>query len=408
MSRSYPYKYYVALDGNGIDGFEGMAGTCLFLFDPVDNAYAFKVEYYDGVSGGHAVTVNPTGNLGFLGNVSQQFLLYNAHKLDEQERITTLRFEMPKTTIAGSTHAVWLSDKEFLTAIGNYFYKFQIDNLHSGEKLGPHKVRIPHAIKSSSSGRYLAYGSMDDPSCGLDGAAKEIGIWDMKTGEAKRIALPTTCWHLIGHPNREVFYAVSFRVRPQEHVNYREWAIGFLKEYVFEIDAPSGEISRIWTCSRETPAHINSDVTISNTELIFCNGASQTIIFIDLESFSTFRIIDEKPDLHSNLQNFRQIGTQVYDVLARGGFSSGNRNVLNALRVSRFSLLDSIYGCQLSSDQSLLFTANRGLNHISIYNYPSNELRLRVQMPDIQEYVPWISKWGDPRLGFHHSYLISP
>ena len=66
----------------------------------------------------------------------------------------------------------------------------------------------------------------------------------------------------------------------------------------------------------------------------------------------------------------------------------------------------AVYGCQLSRDQSLLFTANRGLNHISIFDYPANELRLRVEMPDLQEYVPDLSEYADPRLGFHHSVLV--
>jgi hypothetical protein len=408
VTRTYPYRYYIALDGNGIDGLEGMAGVCSFLFDPEDNAYAFKIEYYDGVSGGHAVTINPSGGLGFLGNVSQQFLLFDPQKLEEQERITTLRYEVPETTIAGSTHAVWLSDREFLTAVGKNFYKFHVDRLDKGELLGPHDVKIPHAIKTSSSGRYLAYGSMDQPGLGPGGAAKEVGIWDTKTGLAQRIALPTTCWHLIGHPKRDVFYAISFNVMPQENGDYRDWGMAFMREYVFEIDAASCQISRVWSCSRETPAHINSDVTISDSELIFCNGASQSIVFIDLEGFAKFRMIDEKPDLRSSLQSLRQIGTQVYDSMARGGVFTSNRHLLTALRVSRFSMIDSVYGCQLSADQRLLFTANRGLNHISIYDYPENTLRLRVQMPDLQEYLPNLSKWADPRLGFHHSHLVSP
>jgi hypothetical protein len=39
------------------------------------------------------------------------------------------------------------------------------------------------------------------------------------------------------------------------------------------------------------------------------------------------------------------------------------------------------YACQASEDQTLLFTANRELNHITVYDYPANEIRLRVPMP---------------------------
>ena len=41
MIKKYPYAYHIALDGNGINGLEGMAGVCLFLFDPEDNSYGF-------------------------------------------------------------------------------------------------------------------------------------------------------------------------------------------------------------------------------------------------------------------------------------------------------------------------------------------------------------------------------
>ena len=46
--ESYPYRFHIALDGNGINGLEGMAGVCIFLYDPSDGAYAYKVRFYDG------------------------------------------------------------------------------------------------------------------------------------------------------------------------------------------------------------------------------------------------------------------------------------------------------------------------------------------------------------------------
>jgi hypothetical protein len=45
--KSYPYAFHFALDGNGINELEGMAGVCLFLFDPVDNRYAYKIACFD-------------------------------------------------------------------------------------------------------------------------------------------------------------------------------------------------------------------------------------------------------------------------------------------------------------------------------------------------------------------------
>ncbi len=405
--KQYPYAFHIALDGNGINGLEGMAGVCVFLFDPEDDSYAYKVRYFDGAAAGHSVSVNPAGTYGFLGNAGQHLLFYDTRNLEEIGRISTLRFEANDTTVRGSTHLVWLSDEEFITSIGDFFYRFHVKDLSRGERLGPHHVKLPHAMKLSASGRYICYGSMDNPRYGRDGEAREVGVWDLKTGQARRIEVPGTCWHVVCHPKQDLFYAVTFRVLPQDYVDYHEWAMAFLKEYAFEIDAASGHVVRHWAASRETPAHINSDLTISDRELIFCNGASQTIVMIDLDDFSTFRIVDERPDLRTALRNSRQMATQVVDTLARANVFTNSRHFVGALRVSRFTLMDSVHACQLSADQSLLFTANRGLNHITVYDYPSAEVRLRVKLPDLQHFMKQMRWIADPRLGFHHSYLVS-
>jgi hypothetical protein len=404
--KEYPYRFHIALDGNGLNGLEGMAGVCQFLFDPADNAYAYKVSYYDGIAGGHAVSVNPGGTIGFLGNTGQHLMLYDARNSEHLARQSTLRFETNDTSLRGSTHAVWLSDQEFVTAIGDFFYRFDVRDLAAGQKLGPHKVKLPHAIKLTASRRYLVYGSMDHPRM-ADGEAREVGIFDLETGTARRIELPTTCWHVVADADQDIFYSLSFRVLPQAYQDYHEWAMAYLKEYAYEIDAPTGQVLRHWACSRDVPAHINSDVTLSDRELIFCTGASQTIFFIDRDSFAGYRMIDERPDLDTLLKNRRAVGRQIADALSRGSPVPDSRHFVSALRLSRFAVLDSVYACQLSDDQSLLFTANRGLNHITVYDYPSNEVRLQVKMPDLQEYVT-LPRSADPRLGFHHGYLCSP
>jgi len=399
----YPYRFHVALDGNGLNGLEGLAGVCQFLFDPADNSHAWKISYFDGIAGGHAVSVNDEGTIGFLGNTGQHLLLYDAGDSRELARQTTLAFESSDTSLRGSTHVVWLSEHEFITAIGDFFYRFDARRLSAGEKIGAHGVKLPHAIKRTASGRWLVYGSMDHP---RSGEAREVGIFDLRTGVCRRVELPTTCWHVAVDATLDHFYALSFRVLPQGGDNWHEWAMAYMKEYAFEIDAASGSVLRHWAAGRDVPAHINSDVTVSDSELIFCNGASQTIMMIERESFARWRMIDERPDLGTLVENRRSLGGQVADALTRGNVVSDSRHFLAALRISRFAVLDSVYACQLSADQALLFTANRGLNHITVYDYPSNDIRLRVKMPALQEFVP-MSPRGDPRLGFHHGAVWS-
>jgi len=404
-ARSYPYSFHVALDGSGLNGLEGRAGVCVFRYDPADNSYAYKVSYFSGVAGGHAVSVSPEHTAGFLGNTGQHLVFYDPASLDESDRVSTLRFEVTDHSLKSSTHLVWLDDVQFVTAIGEHLWRFDINLLKKAERIGPHHLKLPHAMRRTASGRYVVYGGMDHPD---HGEAREVGVLDLRTGVARRVALPTTCWHVAAHPTDDLFYALSFRVAPQDGRDYHEWGMSFFKEYVYEIDAETGEVVRHWTAGREVPAHINSDVTVSSTELIFCTGGSQSIVLLDLESFAEFRIVDERPDVITQARHGRAAATQFVDAFSRGSPVTNSRHFLNALRISRGSLLDSVYGCQLSADQTLIFTANRGLNTITVYDYPSMAVRLRVPMPELQEYDRALSPWSDPRLGFHHSHLISP
>jgi hypothetical protein len=401
----HDYGFHIALDGNGINGLEGLAGVCLFRYDSKTGDYAYKIRYYDGIAGGHATMVNPDRTVGFLGNTGQHLLFYDANTLDEVQRISTLRFERNDTTLRGSTHLVWLDDATVLTPIGNHFYRFDIRRLNKPECVAEHMVKLPHGMKRSASGRYVFYGGMDHPTLG---EAREVGIFDLKSGTARRIPMPTTCWHVVAHPHRDRFYAVSFRVHPDAQGNYHEWAIAFLKEYAYEIDAPSGEIVRHWSAGRQVPAHINSDITISKRELIFCNGASHTVVFIDLRSFAAFRLIDERPGPDIMFTKSRELQTQIMEVFARQSFFQSMHRFASAYVVNRGAILDSIYGCQLSADETLLFTANRGLNHITVYDYPANTIRARVIMPELQRFLPSLQPSEDPRLGFHHATLLSP
>lgn len=404
---AYTHRFHIALDGNGANGLEGMAGVCLFLYDQTTQNFAYKIRYYDGIAAGHAVSTNPSGTIGFLGNAGQHLLFYDARTLDEIGRVSTLRYETPSSSLQGSTHLVWLSDTTFITAIGAHFYRFSVDDLHNAERLCAHRLKLPHAMKRTASGRYVAYGSMDGPHHGRRGEACHVGVLDLHDMTVRVIDLPATCWHVAAHPTKELFYCVSFRVLPQDHVDYHEWAMAFLKEYAFEIAADTGQVLRHWSAGREIPAHINSDICLSDRELIFCNGGSQTVMAIDLDDFASFRcLVDERPDVAAHLERPREVVSQVADIFTRGNFFSNSRHFLGALQVSRMALLDSIYGCQLSANQTLLFTANRGLNHITIYDYPGGAQRLRVPMPALREYFPWLSASADPRLGFHHACLL--
>jgi hypothetical protein len=300
---------------------------------------------------------------------------------------------------------VWLSDREFLTAIGESFWRLDLERLHEAEPVAAHGLKNPHAMRRTRSGRFLVYGGMDHPE---RGEAREVGILDLVTGTTRRVPLPTTCWHVAVHRELDIFYALSFRVEPQDGRDWQDWGMSYRREYAYEIDAATGQVLRHWTAGKEVPAHINSDACVSDTELIFCTGGSQTIVLISLSDMATHRIIDERPEPAAQLLHSRAAVSTVADSLTRGNLMTNSRMFVGALQVSRGTFIDGVYACQLSADQALLFTANRGQNHITVYDYPSLRIRHRIPMPELQEFDPTLTPWADPRLGFHHSALVSP
>ncbi|GLZ37917.1 hypothetical protein [Actinokineospora sp. NBRC 105648] len=404
-AAAFPYAFHIALDGNGLNGLEGRAGVCVFGYDPVSGRHASRIEYYDGLAGGHAITLSPDRRLGFLGNTGQHLAFYDTERPEDTERVSTLRFEPTDSSIKGSTHAVWLDGSTGITAVGESFWQFDVNHLTAAENIGAHDLKLPHAIKRTASGRHLVYGGMDHP---RRGEACEVGIFDLHYRTTRTVELPATCWHVATHPTEDRFYALSFRVVPQEGRDWHEWAMAHFKEYAFEIDADTGQVLRHWTAASDIPAHINSDVCISDRELIYCTGGSNTIVLIDLADFSSYRIIDQRPDMRQQVKAGRQATRQVLDALTRGSALASTKHFLAALRVSRGTLIDGVYACQLSADQTLLFTANRGLNTITVYDYPACTVRTRVRMPDLHDHIDGLRVWSDPRLGFHHGALISP
>ena len=205
------FDFFIALDGNGLNGFEGFGGVARLKGHPEAGTFGIDVKYFDGFAGGHATQLNPSGTVGFLGNLSQTLLFYDPRTLKELRRFSTLRFCAPDTFYSSQTHVVWLDDETFVTVLGPGFYRFNLNDLEHPELLGAHGVTLPHALKRSPSGRYLFYGAMDHDTHGY---ANQAGVFDLQTGTARVVKLPATAWHLGVHPTKDVFYAPTQRCAP--------------------------------------------------------------------------------------------------------------------------------------------------------------------------------------------------
>ncbi|MBI5515701.1 MAG: hypothetical protein HY909_18105 [Deltaproteobacteria bacterium] len=398
-----PFDFFIALDGNGLNGFEGYAGVARLRCDTERDTYALAVRYFHGLAGGHATQVNPQGTVGYLGNLAQTLLFYDPRTQDELTRFSTLRFCAPEVFYQSQTHVVWTAERSFITVLGPDFYAFELDDLEHPTRLGPHGVTLPHAVKRSPSGRYLFYGAMDHD---RHGYANQVGVFDLETREARVVRLPATVWHLGTHPTRDVFYAPTQRCEPQRGSEFSEYTIAHFKNYLFEIDGPTATVTRHCSIPKDLPGHLTSDVVVTEEEVLYNACASSVVVRVDLETLQRVRYLDERVGALESARHWRTAWSNVLEAASRANIPGEPHVLFKALRATRWSALDGSYGLALSPDRRHLLSAHRGLNEVRVYHYPSLTLHRRVPFPPIQDYFPGlISRWEDPRLGFHHATL---
>ena len=397
------FDYFIALDGNGLNGFEGFAGVARLRCDPAANRYDIEVKYFDGVAGGHALQINPDGSLGYLGNLSQTLLLFDPRTMKEVKRLSTLRFHSPEVFYSSQTHVVWKDPRRFITVLGPDFWEFDVDDLEHPTRLGPHGVTLPHALKRSPSGRYLFYGAMDHDHKGY---ANQAGVFDLETNTCRVVELPATVWHLGVHPTKDVFYAPTQRCAPQDGHDFNEYTIAHFKNYLFEIDGPTAKVTRHLSIPKDLPVALTSDVVVTEEHVFYNSCASGVLVRADLATFSEVHFVDESAGAMRSLRHWRTAFSNLVESASRANMPGNTHVVLKALRATRFSILDGSYGLQRSPDGKYLLSAHRGLNEVIVYSLPELRVVRRVPFPSIREYFPQhFGILDDPRLGFHHTAL---
>jgi hypothetical protein len=398
------FDFFIALDGNGLNGFEGFGGVARLRADPESDRWDVEVHFFEGIAGAHATQINPQGTLGFLGNLSQTLLVYDPRTLEEKARLSTLRFGAPKVGYESQTHVAWLTERTFVTPIGPDFWLFDTDDLERPSRLGAHGVTLPHALKRSPSGRYLFYGAMDHDAHGF---ANQAGVFDLETRLAQVVRLPATVWHLGVHPQRDVFYAPTQRCRPQ-HGSFGEYVIADLKNYLFEIDGPSATVTRHLAIPKDLPGALTSDVVVTEREVLWNVCAPGVIARASLEDLRKVEYVDERPSRLRELVSLRAAKGNLLDALARANVVFEPNLLVKALRATRGQLLDGSYGLGLSADRKWLLSAHRGLNEVIVYRYPDLAVHRRIPFPPLRRFFPaHLGRFDDPRLGFHHATLTA-
>jgi hypothetical protein len=401
------FDVFIALDGPGLNGFEGFGGIARLRCAPEEDRYETQVRFFDGIAGGHATQINPQGTLGFLGNMSQQFLFFDPRTLEERERFSGRRLYQGRARVfyESATHVVWLSETTVVTALGPYFWRLDVDRPDEAEILGAHGVSLPHALKLSPSRRYLFYGAMDHD---VGGYSNQVGVFDLQTGGAQLVELDATVWHIGVHPSREVFYAPTQRCVPQGQMEFVEYVPAHFKNHLYEIEVTDGRarVARHVSIPKDFPAHLTSDVVVSEREVIYNNPASSAISAVSLEDFRGVRTLDERVGFFRALGHWRSAWSNLLEAMSRVNIPTHTHDFVKALRISRFCLLDGGYGLQLSPNGRFLISAHRGLNQVLVYRWPEGTLARRLSFPPARRFFPKRLGWfDDTRLGFHHSAL---
>lgn len=398
------FDYFIALDGNGLNGFEGFAGVARLRCNPEKDSWEIAVRFYDGVAGGHALSIAPGGRVGFLGNLSQQLLFFDPETLDEVSRASTLPMRQPAVMYESQTHVAWTGPRDFVVPIGPDFHAMSLDDLGRSEVIGAHGVTLPHALKRSPSGRFLFYGAMDHDA---HGHANALGVFDLERREARVVRLPATVWHLGVHPTEDLVYAPTQRCTPQNGREFVEYTIARFKNYLFEIDGAEARVRRHLAIPKDLPASLTSDVVVTEDHVIYNACASSALVMVDRKTMQDTRFIDERA---TGLRALRALPVAVANVvegLERANLPSSTHHFVKALRAARLSAIDGSYGLQRSPCGRFVLSAHRGLNEVLVYEYPAMRLVKRVRFPSIRAHFPQhFGALADPRLGFHHTALV--
>ena len=189
-------------------------------------------------------------------------------------------------------------------------------------------------------------------------------------------------------------------------MEFGEYTIAHLKNYLFEIDGPTATVTRHAAIAKDLPGALTSDVVVTADDVFYNSCASSVLIRIDMETLSKVQFIDEKPGLFKSARHLRTAWSNLVESASRTSIPTNTHTLVKALRATRWSALDGSYGLQLTPDGRFLLSAHRGLNEVIVYSHPELKEVRRIRFPSIQRLFPQhFGFLDDPRLGFHHSTL---
>lgn len=385
-----PWRWFVALDGGDLDGLIGAAGLLRFEWP----ARRVTHRFFDGISGGHNVSIAPSGRILLLGNFSQQFVVVDAASLSVVKRATTMRIEESDYRLRANTHHIWLDDREFICAIGDHLYQVDVENLEAPPtKLGTHRLWTAHELRCTQDKRFILMGDLGPEKSG----ARQVGIFDRRNPrDPQIIKLPGTVWHTCVHPTRNIGYAATYSIA-SEGDDYIDWAPAYTREYIFEIDLEAAVVRRVFSTGAEFPIHLNSDLELHENTLYVASGGSHTVVEVDLDDFATTRVVKVMPGFLTRWFSCRQALRNVVGGLMRKSPYTGLHLILQTYMVTRWRSFDGVYAARVSPDGRYVAAGSRGYNYLRVMDRQTLRTVYDTNLP----------KHEGLHLGLHHSEMTA-
>jgi DNA-binding beta-propeller fold protein YncE len=189
-----------------------------------------------------------------------------------------------------------------------------------------------------------------------------------------------------------------------------------VREYIYEIDLPTAKITRTWSSAAEFPGHLNSDVEISDDNIMYvASGGSHGVLEIPLDRFAEFRFLECIPRWTTRLFSLNDQMHTLLGAMSRKASVTSTHYMLQTLQITGWRILDGIYATRVSPDGKYIITGNRGYNTIAVYDRKTFRkvyekllpFRKKVTGRGGYNHYHLTSSFFGYHLGVHHSELIA-
>ena len=414
MNNDAPFSVYYALDGPHLDGLIGSAG--ILRFDWPERK--FYVKHFDGISAAHNPSIAPNGKLVLLGNFSQTIFIVDItdpNNMREAARQSTMFFEESRYRLRANTHHLWYPDSErFIGAVGDHLYRFRVGDLKNPENLGPHYLENAHELRWDPTNRYILMGDLGPEKKDV----RQVGVFDLEEPVPEKrcriVGVQNNVWHCRVHPHKPIGYALTYSLIT-DHDDWVNWSPGFVREYIYEIDLTTAKITRTWSSAAEFPAHLNSDIEISQDEILYiASGGSHAVVEIPLERFAESRVLPCIPRWTTRAFSVRDKLHTLLGAVSRKATAGATHYMIQTLEVTGNRILDGIYATRVSPDGKYIITGNRGYNTIAVYDRKTFKKVYEKLLPfrrDVYRngtnHYRLTNRFMGYHLGVHHSELIA-